>query len=284
MSLHLQYKLWYNTRVKGVKVKMQEYFKIGEISRLYGIGVDSLRYYEEIGLLQPVRSESGYRLYSIREIWKLNIIRDLRELDFSMEQIGRYLKNHSLATTLSLLREEDQAIGEKIQALQKLKSNVEKRIGSIESAVSRPLDTIALETLGERRCYSIAEGYSEEHEMDVLIKRLLNMDRSRLYLIGNSQIGTVISLDTLKKSGKLRYESVYVIDENGTDLLPGGTYLTVTYRGDYRRSRDWAEKLLSYARDHQIRLAGDLLETLLVDIHISADKKEHITQLQVLTC
>ena len=31
---------------------MKQYFKIGEISKLYQIGVDSLRYYEELGLLR----------------------------------------------------------------------------------------------------------------------------------------------------------------------------------------------------------------------------------------
>ena len=51
---------------------MQEYFKIGEISKLYGIGADSLRYYEKIGILRPERSESGYRHYSLQDIWKLN--------------------------------------------------------------------------------------------------------------------------------------------------------------------------------------------------------------------
>ena len=44
---------------------MKKYFRIGEISRLYDIGVDSIRYYEEIGIIKPERSESGYRRYSI---------------------------------------------------------------------------------------------------------------------------------------------------------------------------------------------------------------------------
>lgn len=32
---------------------MKKFFKIGEISKLYGIGVDSIRYYEEIGIIKP---------------------------------------------------------------------------------------------------------------------------------------------------------------------------------------------------------------------------------------
>ena len=54
---------------------MKKHFKIGEISKLYNIGVDSIRYYEEIGLIKPERSNSGYRYYSIHDIWRLNVSR-----------------------------------------------------------------------------------------------------------------------------------------------------------------------------------------------------------------
>ena len=262
---------------------MQEYFKIGEISRLYGIGVDSLRYYERIGLLQPERAESGYRHYSIQDIWKLNIIRDLRNLNFSMEQIGRYLQNHSLSSTLSLLNEERQTIDEKIRELEKLRENVEKRMESLRFAEEIPVDTITLNPCPERRCCCIPEGYSQEHEMDILIKKLLNMDKEHLYLIGNNQIGTAISMKTARETGKIRYEGVFVVDQTGSYVLPAGTYLTVTYRGSYGKSRDWVQKLLQYAQDHALTLKGDILEILLVDIHVSAEEEEHITQLQILT-
>ena len=43
---------------------MKEYYKIGEISALYNIGADSLRYYEELGILKPKRDSNGYRMYS----------------------------------------------------------------------------------------------------------------------------------------------------------------------------------------------------------------------------
>lgn len=262
---------------------MQEYFKIGEISRLYGIGVDSLRYYEKIGLLTPERSESGYRHYSIQDIWRLNIIRDLRALDFSMEQIRRYLESHSVGSTLELLEEEETVIEEKIRALHSLRENVSQRMQTIRRAEQRVTDTISLVQCPPRRCYSIPEGYSREHEMDVLIKRLINMDEKHLYVIGSHQIGTAISLESFRETGKLRYAGVFVISDQGPQELPAGTYLTVTYRGDYAKSEIWAHRLLEYARRQGIRLKGDFLEILWVDIHISADKEEHVTELQILT-
>ena len=70
---------------------MKDYYKINEISKLYGIGVDSLRYYERLGILKPRRDTNGYRLYDLKDMYKLTVIRDLRKLDFSMSQIKEFL-------------------------------------------------------------------------------------------------------------------------------------------------------------------------------------------------
>ena len=70
---------------------MKHYYRIGEIVELYGVGPDSLRYYEKLGILKPHRGENNYRMYHIHDLWRLNVIRDLRELGFSMAQIQEYL-------------------------------------------------------------------------------------------------------------------------------------------------------------------------------------------------
>ena len=68
---------------------MKAYYRIGEIARLYGLNADTLRYYEEQGLLHPARDEeNGYRLYTIRDVCTLNVIRSLRSLDVSTREIG----------------------------------------------------------------------------------------------------------------------------------------------------------------------------------------------------
>ena len=70
---------------------MKQYYYIKEISDMYNIGIDSLRYYEKIGLLHPKRGDNGYRLYTLSDIYKLNLISDLKSLDLSMKQIKVYL-------------------------------------------------------------------------------------------------------------------------------------------------------------------------------------------------
>ena len=64
------------------------YFKIGELSKLYNIGVDSIRYYEQVGLLHPKRDpNNNYRLYTLEDIRKLTMIRELLALNMPLEQI-----------------------------------------------------------------------------------------------------------------------------------------------------------------------------------------------------
>ncbi len=260
---------------------MRKYFRIGEISRLYHIGVDSLRYYEELGLIHPARGESGYRLYSIDDIWRLNVIRELRELGFSMERIRQYLDHHTVDTTLQLLQEEQILLQRKLKELQKTQTNVTRRMEILRQAQTRPLEHIAVERYDQRRFFSIHEGYSEEHEMDVLIKRLVNLDQEHFYVIGNNQIGTLVSRSAVERTGKLQYEAVFLMDESGAGLLPGGTYLTVSYQGPYEQSAYWAQQLLAYAKENDWTPVGDILEVLWVDIHTTECVDERITELQL---
>ena len=114
---------------------MKAYYKIGEISKIYGIGKDSLMYYEDLGILNPVRGENGYRFYSISDIWRLNLIKELRSLDFSMKKIKDYLDDRDLVSTQAILNEEATLIDQKIAELLAHKQNINSRLKEIEEVV-----------------------------------------------------------------------------------------------------------------------------------------------------
>ena len=63
--------------------------KIGEFSRLMQVTVKTLRHYEQKELLLPdeVDEWTGYRYYSIDQMQRLNTIRDLQRLGFTLDEI-----------------------------------------------------------------------------------------------------------------------------------------------------------------------------------------------------
>ncbi|MGB6541593.1 MAG: MerR family transcriptional regulator [Xanthobacteraceae bacterium] len=70
-------------------------FRIGEFAQIAQVSSRQLRFYDQLGLLQPARTDNqtGYRYYSVRQLPRLNCILALKELGLSLEQIGPLLKD-----------------------------------------------------------------------------------------------------------------------------------------------------------------------------------------------
>ena len=260
---------------------MQRYFKIGELAKLYGISVDSIRYYEKIGLIHPQRLESGYRIYGIHDIWRLNVIRELRGLGFDMEQIHGYLATHTVNTTLQFLAEEERFISSRLAELETLRQNVRERLTNIQAAQALPLNQIQLQHYPQRHCFATQEGYTDEYEMDVLMKNLLNLNKKHFYIIGNNQLGTRVAYGQ-KQPDKIQYKAAFILDTKGTEALPEGDYLSVSYSGQYSKTKYWIQQLLDYAHKHNLEPQGDFLELLWIEIHTTANLDERVTELQIL--
>src|SRR5438046_10717211 len=69
---------------------------IGEFARLGQVSPRMLRHYDELGLLKPeqVDPTNGYRLYAARQLGPLHRILALRDLGFTLDQIGDVLEEY----------------------------------------------------------------------------------------------------------------------------------------------------------------------------------------------
>lgn len=68
-------------------------FGIGELSQRTAVNIETIRYYERIGLLpSPPRTEGGHRLYSGTHLKRLVFIRRSRELGFTLDDIRNLLE------------------------------------------------------------------------------------------------------------------------------------------------------------------------------------------------
>ena len=81
--------------------------KIGEFSQLMQVTVKTLRHYEQKGLLVPdeVDEWTGYRYYSIEQMQKLQTIRDLQRLGFSLDEIKDLCDSYSHTPSIRQLTE-----------------------------------------------------------------------------------------------------------------------------------------------------------------------------------
>lgn len=107
------------------------WLKIGEVADLSGMPVKTIRYYEEIGLLEPTttRSQSGYRLFKSQALNRLAFIKRAQSLGLSLSEIQSILEVHDsdqlpCGAMKQLLLHKVNAIAEQIEALEILKSEL----------------------------------------------------------------------------------------------------------------------------------------------------------------
>jgi len=264
---------------------MKNYYKIHEISKLYGVGVDSLRYYERLGILKPKRDTNGYRLYSLNDMYKLNILRDLRKLDFSMQQIKEYLDGQSMDNTLDLLYREQEMLRARQEELRQRETIIRDRILSLKASADCVAGVFVVKTCSERRCVQLNEHITRDEEMDFAVKKLHSRHEAQIRDLGNQEIGAFFSMEDLEKGLANVYNSVFFILERGMEeydfILPKGEYASLCYRGTYEQNRERVEELLDYARSQGLVVEGTPFEIYKVDNRYTLRQEEFLTEIQV---
>jgi DNA-binding transcriptional MerR regulator len=74
-------------------------YKIGEVAKLLGTSIRTIRYYEEALLLTPIRTDKGTRLYADAHIERLKAILDLAKIGLSIESIREISQARESAST-----------------------------------------------------------------------------------------------------------------------------------------------------------------------------------------
>jgi DNA-binding transcriptional MerR regulator len=109
--------------------------RIGDFSKLSRVSIKTLRYYDEMGLLAPVEVDrfTGYRLYAYEQLPRLNRILALRDLGFSLEEIGQLLRDGLSAEQMrGMLKLRQAEIRQKVQEETERLERVEARLRQIE--------------------------------------------------------------------------------------------------------------------------------------------------------
>jgi DNA-binding transcriptional MerR regulator/effector-binding domain-containing protein len=109
--------------------------KIGDFARLSQISVVTLRYYDEMDLLKPVKVDAftGYRFYSSDQLPRLNRILALKDLGFSLDQIKLMLADGlSLEQLRSMLTQQRSEVRRRLADEQDRLVRIEARLRQIE--------------------------------------------------------------------------------------------------------------------------------------------------------
>ena len=107
---------------------------IGRAAKETGLPVKTIRYYEEIGLVEADRAGNGYREFGSRQITQLRMLAQARHLGFGLEECRQLLAldadpDRASRDVRSLALQNLDAVRAKIRTLRELESQLETMIG-----------------------------------------------------------------------------------------------------------------------------------------------------------
>lgn len=265
---------------------MKKEYSIGEICSLYQLGADSLRYYEKKGLLHPARKSNGYRLYTLKDIWKLNIIKDLRKLDFSIPQIKEYLENRTLHHTISMLEKEINIIEEKIKPLELLQQKLNQKLSDLKALQHYEDErNVSYRKIGDRKIILIDGVLPQDEAVDLAFRELEKTDEEALSLVGNLDMGVFIDEKGFQAQDYTSYHTAFFFVQDQTKpwhrIIKGGTFACLTYRGSYSKSQQMFEKVVTDLHSKNYHIIGKAMEIYRLDIHTTAKEEEFLTEIQI---
>ena len=103
--------------------------RIGEFSKLSGVPIRTLRYYDEIDLFKPAEIDlfTDYRYYKEEQIEDLNLINNLKDVGFSLEEIKsnwNHFNNEVMLNKKKELEQKLENINESTKKIDYLRSNI----------------------------------------------------------------------------------------------------------------------------------------------------------------
>ena len=119
--------------------------KIGELEARSGASRHTLRYYEQIGLISPLRQNNNYRVYTVQTLQDLDFIQRAQSMGFSLGEIGEILdaqrnKLIDCADGAKLIEKKMAEIKQKIANLQSIYRYLDEERANLEASAAKQLE------------------------------------------------------------------------------------------------------------------------------------------------
>ncbi|MGY0022190.1 MerR family transcriptional regulator [Streptomyces sp. cg35] len=265
-------------------------FTIGDFARHGRVSVRMLRHYDATGLLHPAEVDpaTGYRRYTAAQLARLNRIIALKDLGFTLQQVGEILDEKADVGQLrGMLRLRRADLAAEMAAAAARLTQVEARLRSIESEGHMPADDVVIKHLPSLRVAELTSIAPDFDSIGPVIQPLYGELFRRLGAAGVTPTGPgVARYEDAPGGGVLVHAGVEVAvaPRDGTgdglwvlDLPPVERAATLVHRGPMEAVLPSVQTLARWIDAHGHRSAGYPRE---INLECPENREDWVTELQ----
>lgn len=278
-------------------MRQDQLYSIGQASKICHLSVQTLRFYDKLGLVRPSETDksSGYRYYSNTDLLHVKIVQGLKELNFTLEEIGQALRDNKLPRMMEMMESKHKETLREMRRLEQVAAAIKQRMSQVNY----------LQALS-----------NEFKELDVLIEMKSFQDRYVASDRGNYACGMEasavrfsglfqkVAMNGLMPNGYIMsvyHENIMTFDREDSDIevcvpiergentatftrtVEGGDYVTALYCGlpNEESCKRIYGKVLDWIEANGYEESGPSIEQYLVDMTQMRNPEDFIVELQV---
>ena len=267
---------------------------IGEISKMTSIPIRTFHYYDEIGLFKPVYidEKTNYRYYSESQIHHLDLIKSLKYIGTSLENI-KYAQSLTPEQLVQFLAEQQTVVEERLRKMQEVQETLLKTKKMLEEQINIPV-------------------YEQVYEMDVMAQRILVVKTEEANVVDipekyfssltetveregtvmNSRYGGIFPLQQYESAKQIYYDYIFtpLLTERyleklnrGVDVfnIPAGRYACIAFEYSEQKYIEQYNELARYVERFQIPQQSLVYEVFMPTNYSPSQKATFVVELKI---
>lgn len=251
---------------------MSRLYKIGEVSRIFSLSAQTLRFYEQEGLLVPAVTdkETNYRYYSVLQFERLRQIIFFRDLGIPIKTIRDLLKQPNGEEYIQTLEKYRDGLRARIRNERSRLRFLDDKINDLRLASTLPRDQVMFLHFPEQHIIKYDRPITNVMDNELAVTEFIQKCR---LAPGISAIGQLFSPDHLTSNGSIVSTSMYVDDSICTEetfavpdldqaVFPEGIYATMYYQKHTEDSLPYMYELLDETKRRGFTIASDIIRSV----------------------
>lgn len=258
---------------------MKNKYLIGEVCKLFNTTRDTLRHYENIGLVNPRKDlGNGYRYYDVEDLNSLTDIFFFKKLNLPLEDIKKAVKNSTPEDILEIINHKEKHLQRELNKIKELEKTLNFMKLNVESCIKNLNKLELKETVDNFLFIEIADNSKFDDFIDIIegmidllegkdyVNNILDYINFAFLLEDNYLVDYDIYKNikwgvTLKKSYSFLQD---IMIHNKIKVIPQNKYLYTVITLDVEKYEDWLQQIKNIIEENNIKVAGSILGRMLL--------------------
>jgi DNA-binding transcriptional MerR regulator len=272
----------------------EKYISITELAKLRKVSSETLRYYDRVNLLKPayIDPQTRYRYYTIRQSEELGVIRELRDLGMSVQEIQSYLKDCNLQKSIKILAQYYTDLQDDVEKKLALCRNVAQKLAYLGGLTAvQELEAPRIRHMGERQLITFGEKAGGPNKHMYALTKLEGYLKDIAPVLATDSVGIYADSEILEENENYIYgvPVIFVTDEEIKPeadkikrIIPEGDYLCMEYRGGrLEKYNPCFENIKKYMKNNRLAVSGPIFQIYKIDVTLTQDREETLLEIQV---